>query len=102
MSNVISSEEAIFEDFPLSYGQQALWFLQDYDPTYIRHNLAVSVRTNAFTDLDILNNSFQKLVNRHPVLRTTFTSLDGKPVQRVHKSMPVFFQVHDAFFFAEP
>jgi hypothetical protein len=78
-------------DQPLSRGQQALWFLHRLAPESAAYNIAGAVRIAGSVDADVLRQSFQALVDRHPSLRTTYHELNGKPVQRVHAHAAVSF-----------
>ena len=77
-------------DFRLSGGQKAMFFQHLMNPESI-FNLAYAVRIRSKFDKEILRQSFQALVDRHPSLRTTFHLVDGQPVQRIHPDMPAFF-----------
>ena len=82
--------------YPLSYGQQALWFLYQSTPESSAYNTAFAVRIRSEVDLQALKTSFQKIINRHPSLRTTFSMRDGKTVQEVHGYQDVCFEKIDA------
>ncbi len=82
--------------YPLSYGQQALWFLYQSAPESSAYNTAFAVRIRSNVDVPALKSAFQKLVNRHPSLRTTFPMGDGSPVQKVHGYQEVCFEEIDA------
>ncbi len=71
-------------DHPLSRGQQSLWFLHALDPASAAYNVASAVRVRGELDIAALQASIAVLVGRHPVLRTTFPTSRGEPVQRVH------------------
>ncbi|MDX6694359.1 MAG: hypothetical protein QOF02_1962 [Blastocatellia bacterium] len=81
---------------PLSAGQQALWFLHQLAPESPAYNIANAVRIRAALDVAALRRAMQALVDRHGMLRTTFTAVDGQPLQRAHASMQVCFEVEDA------
>ena len=81
---------------PLSAGQQALWFLHQLAPESPAYNIASAVSVRAALDVSALHRAVQALVDRHSMLRTTFSTLDGKPVQHIHSSVRVCFQVEDA------
>ncbi|HEV7860841.1 MAG TPA: amino acid adenylation domain-containing protein, partial [Pyrinomonadaceae bacterium] len=83
-------------EHPLSHGQQALWFLHQLAPESPAYNISAAVRVPSAIDVLALRRAFQETVNRHPSLRTTFTSLDGEPVQHVHHDFPLAFQEIDA------
>lgn len=81
---------------PLSYGQRALWFLQQLAPESAAYNVAFAARCKAQIDTAALRGAFQKLVDRHPALRSIFPAVQGKPVQKVLSSQEVHFEVVEA------
>ena len=82
--------------YPLSHGQQALWFLYKLAPDSSSYNVAFTARILSEVDVAALRSAFQKLVDRHPILRTTFGERDGQPVQQVHPQQEVCFEEIDA------
>jgi amino acid adenylation domain-containing protein/thioester reductase-like protein len=76
-------------EYPLSYGQEALWFVQQLAPENAAYNVNFAGYISTDLDIPALRRSFQKLVNRHAALRTFFPVCDGKPVQRVQKNLEV-------------
>ena len=80
----------------LSYGQQALWFLQKLAPQSAAYNIMRAARITPGVDPEVLERSLQKLVDRHPGLRTSFPLLEGKPVQQISESPRVRFNQIDA------
>ncbi|AKT41199.1 MupA/Atu3671 family FMN-dependent luciferase-like monooxygenase [Chondromyces crocatus] len=84
------------EAFPLSHGQRALWFIHQLAPDSAAYNIAAAVRITSAVDTTALGGALQRLVERHPALRTTFTTRDGVPIQRIHEAREVSFEVHDA------
>lgn len=85
-----------FSEYPLSHGQRALWFLQQFAPGSTAYHVNFAARIGAGLDVAALRRAFQTLVDRHASLRTTFAIRDGKPVQRVHRHMKVHFIETDA------
>ncbi|HKY30161.1 MAG TPA: condensation domain-containing protein, partial [Pyrinomonadaceae bacterium] len=83
-------------EFPLSYGQQALWFLHKLAPEAGAYNLAAAVSLNGPLQVSALREAFQTLTARHAVLRTNFREKDGQPVQWVHAEREVCFEEMDA------
>ncbi len=79
---------------PLSHGQRAMYFQHTMNPESI-FNLAYAVRIRSEFDKELLRESFQALIDRHPSLRTTFHLKDGQPIQRIHPTMPAFFIEED-------
>jgi amino acid adenylation domain-containing protein/non-ribosomal peptide synthase protein (TIGR01720 family) len=81
---------------PLSHGQQALWFLQQLAPESAAYNIASALRIKAEPDEAALRSAFQSLVERHAALRTTFSAVQGSPVQRLHEEAKASFETVDA------
>jgi amino acid adenylation domain-containing protein/non-ribosomal peptide synthase protein (TIGR01720 family) len=82
--------------YPLSYGQQALWFLYQTAPESPAYNVAFTARIRSAIDVPALRRTFQTLVGRHASLRTTFKAVDGKPVQEIQGYQEVCFEQIDA------
>ncbi len=75
--------------FPLSYAQQRLWFLQQLEPESTAYHIPAAVRLKGPLNIDALKKSFEEIVKRHEILRTTFTTINGTPMQVVsaHKAL---------------
>ena len=82
--------------YPLSYGQQGLWFLYQLAPESAAYDQAFAWRIRSDLDVPALRRAFQALVDRHPVLRTTYVMRDGRPVQQIHRHQKVHFEEIDA------
>src|SRR6516164_4980349 len=84
------------EEYPLSHGQQALWFFHRLDPETPVYNESWVWRIRSGLDIKLLRSAFQVLLARHPSLRTTYAVSAEGPRQRVHHSPPVVFDAADA------
>jgi NRPS condensation-like uncharacterized protein len=84
------------ESFPLSYGQQAMWFLFQIAPQSIAYNLYTTVRISSELDLRAWRRAWLHIVERHPILRTTYTQHQDQPVQVVHPYQEADIKVTDA------
>jgi amino acid adenylation domain-containing protein len=82
--------------FPLSHGQQAMWFLYQMAPQSIAYNIYTTVRIGSELDLGAWHRAWLRIVERHQALRTTYTKRDGQPVQVVHLYQEVDVKVTDA------
>ncbi|MDY7022738.1 MAG: amino acid adenylation domain-containing protein, partial [Cyanobacteriota bacterium] len=81
---------------PLSYGQRALWFIYQSAPENTAYNVSIPARIHSPVDVAALKQAFQALIDRHPTLRTTFsTQSNGEPIQVVHNALPVCFEQID-------
>ncbi|MBD2166658.1 condensation protein [Calothrix membranacea FACHB-236] len=67
--------------FPLSFSQQRLWFLDQLQPGNPALNICQFMRLSGWLNVPALEQSFQEVVKRHEALRTTFTIVDGQPLQ---------------------
>src|SRR4051794_10496315 len=70
------------EWFPLSYGQEALWFLAKLAPDTATYNVVLPARVRGALDAGRLRRALQALSDRHPSLRTEFSEIGGQPRQR--------------------
>ena len=78
---------------PLSYGQQALWFLYQLAPQSSAYHIILAARILSQIDSEAMRHAFQMLIERHPILRCTFTSHADGPVQQVQEDLEVDFAV---------
>jgi amino acid adenylation domain-containing protein len=69
--------------YPLSFGQQRLWFLDRLMPGSAAYNVPLAMRLTGPLDPAALAAAFSGLAERQAVLRTTFAVVDGEPAQRV-------------------
>ncbi|HEX6751379.1 MAG TPA: non-ribosomal peptide synthase/polyketide synthase [Longimicrobium sp.] len=70
-------------DLPLSFGQQRLWFLEQFGGLGSAYQMRWRRRLRGALDRDALVRALDALVARHETLRTTFPRVDGAPVQRI-------------------
>jgi hypothetical protein len=66
---------------PLSFAQEAMWFLEQLEPGAATHNQPSAVRLVGELDAAALGRALGEIVRRHEPLRTTFTTDGGKPYQ---------------------
>ncbi len=75
------SRHAARASSPLSFAQQRLWFLDQLEPGKSYYNVSFAMKFECLLDLPALEASLNEIVRRHEVLRATFTTLAGEPVQ---------------------
>src|SRR5262249_48308680 len=92
---LLQEQGSKFNAFPLSFAQQRLWFLDQLEPGSPAYNIAAAVRMQGSLDLDALKQSFDEIVRRHESLRTTFTSIEGKPVQVIAAELQLTIPLND-------
>jgi len=69
------------QTIPLSFSQQRLWFLDQFDPGSPAYNIPCAVHLSGAVNVVTLEQSLNEVVRRHEVLRSTFATVDGRPVQ---------------------
>lgn len=78
----------------LSYGQRSMWFMHRLAPDSAAYTVAYAGRITGGLDVPALERAAQALVDRHPMLRTTYTERDGQPVALVHAHWPLRLAIH--------
>ncbi|MGB8509422.1 MAG: condensation domain-containing protein, partial [Pyrinomonadaceae bacterium] len=78
---------------PLSFAQQRLWFLEQFDPQNTLYNMPAAIRLEGGLSIAALTHSLCEIERRHEMLRTTFVETQGEPVQMIapsgHFQLPV-------------
>ena len=70
------------QPIPLSWAQQRLWFLAQYDPAASQaYHMPAGLRLQGNLDKAALKASLDRIVARHEALRTRFVNIDGRPQQ---------------------
>ncbi|MER7466510.1 amino acid adenylation domain-containing protein [Streptomyces sp. NPDC097981] len=67
----------------VSFAQRRLWFLDQLTGGSAESLLPLALRIRGALDVPALERSLAGVVDRHEVLRTRFTAVDGEPVPRV-------------------
>ncbi|MBI3417725.1 MAG: amino acid adenylation domain-containing protein [Verrucomicrobia bacterium] len=83
------------EALPLSFAQQRLWFLDQFENGGATYNLPESWLLRGRLDVNAFEQSLQAIVRRHEALRTSFPVVDGTAVQVIHPPESVDFLVLD-------
>ena len=73
----ISREQVI----PLSYAQQRLWFIEKMALSSNAYNMPLTLHLVGKLDYVALQKSLNEIIARHETLRTTFSEINGTPVQ---------------------
>jgi amino acid adenylation domain-containing protein len=71
------------DGIPLSFAQQRLWFMHQYDPAGSQFNMPLAVRLRGEVELGALQGALDLVVGRHEALRTTFEAGGDLPRPRV-------------------
>ncbi|MEP7012253.1 MAG: amino acid adenylation domain-containing protein [Acidobacteriota bacterium] len=82
-------------DWPLSFDQERLWFLDQLEPGGTAYNIDLGARMRGVVDLSALYAAAQEIFRRHAAWRTFFPEEDGVVVQRVLPWAPVLMPAID-------
>ena len=82
------------EPLPLSFAQERLWRNERNAASQDNLNVIVS-ELNGNLNTSALERSFQELVRRHEVFRTTFHAIGETPVQLIASSQPIKLNIVD-------
>jgi hypothetical protein len=66
---------------PLSVAQERLWQLNQALPNTALFNILYAMRLTGALNVAALEQSCNEILRRHEILRTTFATVDGQPVQ---------------------
>ncbi|MGE7955635.1 amino acid adenylation domain-containing protein [Pseudomonas sp. NPDC089530] len=71
------------EVWPMTHGQQSLWFIHKLNEDSAAYHIAMTLRLRSPLDRSALERSYSLLVQRHPALRARFREHQGQPVQEI-------------------
>ena len=80
---------------PLSFSQERLWFLHQFDPDSASYNIIFNIQLGGALDVPLIEAVLTEIVRRHETLRTTFGVVDDQPVAIVNPPLPVSLDVVD-------
>ena len=83
------------QELPLSFAQERLWFLDQLMPGHAFYNLSAAARITGPMDREALLWSLNEMVRRHEILRTTFATVEGRPVQVIAPALTLTVPVVD-------
>src|ERR1700730_139576 len=85
----------LFSPSPPSFAQQRLWFLDQLAPGTPVYNTPNTLRLSCALNVPALEQSLNEIVRRHEVLRTTFATVEGEPVQLIAEALSLTVPVVD-------
>jgi amino acid adenylation domain-containing protein len=80
---------------PVSFAQARLWFLDRLKTGNPAYNISFAVRIEGRLKVKSLADSINEVISRQEILRTYFSTVDGKPVQVIHPHLKVALSVVD-------
>jgi len=96
LNELLQKKKQTIYSYPLSYGQQALWFIYQTAPESPAYNMALLLEVQGDLKLPTLQSALQRLVNRHPALRTSISKEAESPMQTVQPTGEYSWVIHPA------
>ena len=102
LAQLLKQKAAQTEQFPLSFAQERLWFLQQLVPESSAYLMPRAIRLRGPLEVNALQKALQSLADRHEALRTTFAAQNGQPVQIVAPNLSAPFSLTDLSHLSQP
>jgi len=74
---------------PLSFAEEELWLVDRIHPGMTAWNMQVGFRIHGDLDVAVFQRSFNSLIGRHEILRTSFCLLEGQAIRVVAPTLVV-------------
>ena len=83
--------------YPASNAQKRLWVITQMDEELIAYNTFGAIKMTGDLNVELLEASIRQIVDRHEILRTTFTEVEGAPMQKINdlKNLGLVLEVLD-------
>ena len=94
----ISKSSEVGEPLPLSFAQQRLWVLDEFENESAAYNIPFAFTLRGHFDFDVFNKSLKEIIQRQAILRTIFQTVEETPVQIIREKLDVpisFFDLSD-------
>ena len=85
----------VSEPAPLSYEQEQIWLHAQMAPDVPMYNEPLTILYKGALDTVALERSFNEIIKRHEIWRTSFEIVDGKPIQIVNSCLDVSLPLMD-------
>ncbi|HWQ34984.1 MAG TPA: condensation domain-containing protein, partial [Blastocatellia bacterium] len=69
--------------WPLSWAQQRMWFLTQLEPHSPLYNISAALRLKGKLNVPALEAALNEVIRRHEILRASFITEQGWPVERI-------------------
>jgi amino acid adenylation domain-containing protein len=83
LAELLRRKAGPLRQFPLSFAQQRLWFLDQMEPGNTAYSIISALRMTGTLDTAAMERAVGDLLRRHEPLRTVFRTAEGQPVQVV-------------------
>ncbi len=83
------------EPMVLSFAQQRLWFLHQWEPDSPAYNIFSALSMRGRLDVSALRQAFDEIVRRHQVLQMIYVTIDEEPTQVPHPNPTLVLETVD-------
>ena len=97
--SLIIPQKRVFDEeldgfrMPLSFAQQRLWFLDQFEIERSLYNIPLAMKLIGNLDLVVLKSCIEEIIRRHESLRTTFKLVGDQPYQVISSDTEFNLQV---------
>ncbi|WP_375514724.1 amino acid adenylation domain-containing protein [uncultured Nostoc sp.] len=77
----ITPTQRTSNQFPLSFTQERLWFLDQLEGKSYKYNIPIALQIQGNLNIAVLEQALVTIIQRHEILRTRFTTINGTSVQ---------------------
>ncbi len=81
--------------FPLSFAQQRLWFLEQFEGGHATYNVPFHATLTGPLHVPVLEHTLNEILRRHEVLRTWFEYVEDRPMKRMQPELTISLPVRD-------
>ncbi len=81
------------EYYVLSSAQERVFIFQRMNPAGTAYNMPAAVLLEGVLDKDRIEETFRRMIDRHESLRTYFEIQEGAPVQKIHDTAAIEFEI---------
>lgn len=87
--DIYSSIEKVKEQeyYPVSASQKRIYILNQLECNGIAYNMPWVMKIDGILDMDRFEKALKMLIERHEALRTSFSLINGEPVQYIHREV---------------
>src|SRR3954470_20924119 len=82
-------------EWPLSFAQEQLWFLEQLEPGSAVYNMPLVARLTGALNLVAFEQALKAVSARHESLRTRFVSMNGRPAQVIDSDSDLKLRVEE-------
>ncbi|MEH2348458.1 MAG: amino acid adenylation domain-containing protein [Nostoc sp.] len=83
------------QPLPLSFAQQRLWFIDQLEGENCVYNVPFFLQISGCLEIAALKEAITAIIQRHEVLRSSFSVVDGSPIQVIHDNPQLMMQLID-------